>query len=78
MCSNTSPAEAVAAATLQRSVRKIELDAERFRTREGRVRRDFLQNIKAIPNVSRSRAHASAASGSVEKVSSVRSKSVMS
>jgi ATP-dependent Lhr-like helicase len=30
---------------------KIELDAERFRTREGRVRRDFLQNIGVIPNV---------------------------
>jgi len=30
---------------------KIELDAKGFRTREGRVRREFLQNIGVIPNV---------------------------
>ena len=30
---------------------KIDLDEEGFRTREGRVRRDFLQNIGVIPNV---------------------------
>lgn len=30
---------------------KIELDEESFRTREGRVRREFLQNIGVIPNV---------------------------
>ena len=30
---------------------KIELDDEVFRTRDGRVRRDFLQNIGVIPNV---------------------------
>jgi ATP-dependent Lhr-like helicase len=30
---------------------KIELDAEGFRTREGQVRRDFLQNIGVIPSV---------------------------
>ena len=30
---------------------KIELDADGFRTREGRVRREFLQNIGVIPNV---------------------------
>ena len=30
---------------------KIELDDEGFRTRDGRVRRDFLQNIGVIPNV---------------------------
>jgi ATP-dependent Lhr-like helicase len=30
---------------------KIELDSEGFRTRPGRVRREFLQNIGVIPNV---------------------------
>ncbi len=30
---------------------KIELDEEKFRTREGRIRREFLQNIGVIPNV---------------------------
>ncbi|HEX8311914.1 MAG TPA: DEAD/DEAH box helicase [Chthoniobacteraceae bacterium] len=30
---------------------KIELDEEGFRTREGRVRREFLQNVGVIPNV---------------------------
>jgi ATP-dependent Lhr-like helicase len=30
---------------------KIELDADSFRTRDGRVRREFLQNIGVIPNV---------------------------
>ena len=30
---------------------KIELDDDGFRTRPGRVRREFLQNIGVIPNV---------------------------
>jgi ATP-dependent Lhr-like helicase len=34
---------------------KIELDAEGFRTREGRVRREFLQNIGVIPSVAQVR-----------------------
>jgi len=48
---------------------KIELDDECFRTREGRVRRDFLQNIGVIPNVGVVRVRArTRALGSVEEM----------
>ena len=47
---------------------KIDLDAEGFRTREGRVRRDFLQNIGVIPNVGQVRVrNRSQSLGSVEE-----------
>ncbi len=48
---------------------KIELDDEVFRTREGRVRRDFLQNIGVIPNVGSVRVRAKTrVLGSVEEM----------
>ena len=47
---------------------KIELDDEGFRTRDGRVRRDFLQNIGVIPNVGQVRVRLkNKALGSVEE-----------
>lgn len=47
---------------------KIELDEEGFRTREGRVRREFLQNIGVIPNVGQVRVRARTRTlGSVEE-----------
>ena len=47
---------------------KIELDDEGFRTREGRVRRDFLQNIGVIPEVGQVRVRNNRQSlGSVEE-----------
>ncbi len=47
---------------------KIELDDEGFRTREGRVRRDFLQNIGVIPDVGQVRVRTNRQSlGSVEE-----------
>ena len=47
---------------------KIELDDEGFRTREGRVRRDFLQNIGVIPSVGQVRVRTRSQSlGSVEE-----------
>jgi ATP-dependent Lhr-like helicase len=47
---------------------KIELDDEGFRTREGAVRRDFLQNVGVIPNVGQIRVKLkNRALGSVEE-----------
>jgi len=47
---------------------KIELDDESFRTRDGAVRRDFLQNIGVIPNVGQVRVRLKNRSlGSVEE-----------
>ena len=47
---------------------KIDLDDEGFRTREGRVRRDFLQNIGVIPSVGQVRVRTRSQSiGSVEE-----------
>ncbi|MDB6150510.1 MAG: helicase [Chthoniobacter sp.] len=48
---------------------KIEWDGEAFRTREGRVRREFLQNIGVIPNVGSVRVRArTRVLGSVEEM----------
>lgn len=47
---------------------KIELDDESFRTREGRVKRDFLQNVGVIPTVGSVRVRTKAQSlGTVEE-----------
>jgi ATP-dependent Lhr-like helicase len=47
---------------------KIEIDGDLFRTRPGRVQRDFLQNVGVIPNVGQVRVRSkSRALGSVEE-----------